>query len=497
MHSSPRLRVMLLAALLVVSAISPVAVAAATPTTTVLQSTPSDPEVGDFVCFDVTTTITAGGGWVAKGQVSVYETTSGADVYVGGEGYGFGQPSTGGFCVDTGFPVGGHSFRADYVDTSSSPTYDPSMDTVIINVDKATPEWDLGTNPASPEAGNPVQISAGFADNGIDEQGSVAIYRSGIANPICSTGLTNSDSILCTVTAWAPGTYQLTARNSGSASVAASTSAPVTIVVTPNTVHASSVGTQYTTFYPITDAYRDTVAIKGVRGEPSSVTIRIYTPGGTLIKTQAIAMGSGAYSYAWKGRTSTGAIRAEGKYRVTQVLKDSLGTTRTYTHYVTLSKKKIYTYTKTITKMGSTVAAKGKSGTGSITLNTTSGTALVKSGSSGWAGVGYDFTLPTVTIYKSIKFRVQSKSGLAPWNVIGMQNFSTCPYTTSTSWYERCFDKWESVGNSANTAAYFTSTGSITTNRSGVHARGMLSVPGGTVTVYRAQIVLVYGVLKY
>jgi flagellar hook assembly protein FlgD len=295
----------------------------------------------------------------------------------------------------------------------------------------------------------------------------------------------------------AAGSYDFTATFNGSSRLLGSTSSVQTMPVIVDTVHATGVTTSETTFYPVKDSYKDTVTIKGNRQESIGVTIKIYTPAGSLIKTVSIASGTGAYSYAWNGRKADGTIRAEGKYKITQTLKDAAGNSRTFTFYVNLSKKKLYTYTTTVTRKGSTAAAGGSDGTGSITISTTAGTAVVRSGSAGWSGVGYDFTLPSATVYKSIKFRVYAKNRLAPYNVIGMQNFSVCPYSATADWDEGCFDHWDSAGNGTNTVAYFTTTGSVNLNRSGTHARGMLSVSNGTVTVYKAQIVLVYGVLKY
>lgn len=325
----------------------------------------------------------------------------------------------------------------------------------------------------------------------------MAFSRSGVATPICSLPA-QADLTSCTVPALATGTYQFRVAYSGNARTLASTSDWQTVNVVPDVVHATGISLQYSTFYPVKDSYEDTVAIKGTRNEPISVTIRIYNPAGSLYKTVTIGSGTGAYSYAWNGRNSAGTIFAEGKYKVVQTLRDSAGTTLTSTLYTTISKKKIYTYSKTVAHYGSTLTAKGTSGTGTLSLNATSRYALLKAGSSGWAGVGWEFTLPTATIYKSIKFQVDAKAGFIGAPVqIGMQNFSTCAYATDNDWNTSCFDRWVQIGNSTATTAWYTTWGSITTNRSGTHARGTLSVFGGTVYVYKAQVVVTYGILKY
>src|SRR5262249_5475256 len=146
------------------------------------------------------------------------------------------------------------------------------------------------------------------------------------------------------------------------------------LTIVPDTVHASP-SVQYTTFYPVKDSYRDTVAIRGTRDEPVSVSIKIYSPTGSLLKTASYASATTPYSYAWTGKNSGGTIYAEGKYKIVQTLKDAFGTTKVLTSYVTLSKKKLYTYTATISKLGSSVSAKGGFNGGSVTLSTASGYA--------------------------------------------------------------------------------------------------------------------------
>lgn len=492
-----RARVTLVVATLAGSMVVPGVALADIPTTTVASATPANPEAGQQVCILTTTTVTSSGAWTFGGLFNVYETTSGSDAYVGGGSYQAGFPSQSGICLQTNPTLGHHSYRVDFF-VQVTGSYDPSSDTVDIDVVKATPHWQVWTEPEIPEAGHPMQIVGSFADNGIDEQQTLKVYRNGIATPLCTEGPTNNDTVWCNVIAWPAGTYQVTVTNSGSANVEASTSPVHTLTIIPNQVHASGVGVSLSTFYPITDSYKDTVAIKGVREESASNTIRIYNPAGTLIKTQSIATGIGSYSWSWNGRKSDGTIYAEGKYKITQSLKDAMGTTKVFTHYVTLSKKRIYTYTKTITKLGSAVTAKGTISPGTVTLNTTSGYALLKANSGGWAGVGYEFSLPSATLYKSITFKVYAKDALsAPATQIALQNFTYCGYVAGTSWDTSCFDRWKGIGNSTNTAQWYSQTASLTYNRAGLKVRGLVSQPVGNVYVYKAQIVVTYGVLKY
>ena len=133
------------------------------------------------------------------------------------------------------------------------------------------------------------------------------------------------------------GTYTYEASYSGNATTEAS-SGQVTFEVTAvpdTTLDASGVTVNYSTFYPAKDSYKDKLTISGVRDEPITVTIKIYSPTGKKIKTVAVASAGGAYSYLWSGRTSSGKIRAAGKYKIVQTLKDLAGNTLVVTKYST------------------------------------------------------------------------------------------------------------------------------------------------------------------
>jgi flagellar hook capping protein FlgD len=489
-----RVRVALAAAALLIAIAAPVPAYAATPTTTVLTAEPEDPEANEPFCFRATTTVTAGGGSVGgSSAVEIYETTTGSDVDLGGVGYQFGQPSTGTFCLDPGFSVGMHTFRGDYHDFGG--TYEQSSDTLELNVSKATPDWYLNANPASPEAGEQIEITANFFDNGINEEDSLEIHLSGEADPICTQAPNTDNLIVCTVAAPStPGTYQLTVSNSGSASVEAATSDPLDLVVQQNQVHASNVGVQYSTFYPVKDGYRDTVAITGTRDEPIEVTIRIYSPGGTLLKTQTIAEGSGAYSYAWNGRKADGTIRPAGTYKVTQTLDDALGASEMSTFFVTLSKKEVTWHSTSITQKGSSLDAVGSDGDGRVTRNTTAGWARLKALDpfSDWAGAGWQFSLHSGIGYKDVVVKVYAKHGLVLGPTrLGAQDFSEC-----STWSESCFDTWKNLAGSVGSTVW-TSTNELSLDHvSGTKVRSLVSVYGSDVYVYKARVSYKYATLS-
>ena len=132
------------------------------------------------------------------------------------------------------------------------------------------------------------------------------------------------------------------------------------------TVQAGSFSMQYTTFYPRSDGYRDTVAIRGSRGEKASIGISIYRSDGVRIRTLAVAAGTGAYSVAWNGKSNAGNAQAAGKYKVVQRVTDLWGNTLSDTRYVNLSRKLLHKYTYSKTIHGEDYVAAGKSGTGGI-----------------------------------------------------------------------------------------------------------------------------------
>jgi hypothetical protein len=108
--------------------------------------------------------------------------------------------------------------------------------------------------------------------------------------------------------------------------------------------------------------------------------------------------------------------------------------------------------------------------------------------------VGYQFTLPTATVYKSIAFQAYVKGPRSvPPNGMGMQNFQTCPYASGTAWDEACFSL--NAVPAATAYTWITSAGSATKSRYGRTARGIISVNYGTVYVTKVRIKLVIGTL--
>ena len=284
------------------------------------------------------------------------------------------------------------------------------------------------------------------------------------------------------------------ATYSGNATTLGSTSLQVSFDVTAvpdTTLDASGVGTDVTTFYPVKDGYRDKLTISGLRNEPISVDIRVYSPTGSRVVLTRIALGAGAYSYLWSGRTSSGVVRAAGRYKVVQTLKDGAGNTLVVTKYVNLSHKKLVTKTKYVTKLGLSITA-GSSG--NIFVSKSLGYAKLVGSSGNPAMAGYSFTLPSATVYSSITFQIYATGPTSlPKSQIGLQNMSWCP-DLSGDWNIACFDHWRSW--SGTSVAWHSAPGSASLNRKVTKVRGAIYSSHGTVTVRKVRVKVVYRVLQ-
>ena len=292
------------------------------------------------------------------------------------------------------------------------------------------------------------------------------------------------------------GVRHYVAEYSGDADHAPATSPVFTLTVVADTVEATGVGLQYTTFYPPTDSYRDTVAVRGVRAEPISVGIRIYGPTGSLVRSATVARASGAYAYAWNGRNSGGTILANGKYKVVQTLTDEAGTKRVVTTYVNLSNKKLVTYSTYVTKLGSSLSAKGSGSGGSVVTSTSAGYAKLNPGSAGWALAGWEF-VPAFGDGLQVGDIPGVREGprQRPTHLhrdAGLHDAAPvrAPGTTP------CFDRYRAIGNASGALAWYQTGSTSAANRSGRYVRGLVDAGYGSTYVYKARVKVVYAILR-
>jgi hypothetical protein len=469
--------------------------------TTTLTVTPASPL--PFGTYELTATVSSGWAGVGAsplGTVTFVRSPGANEVVLGTYTLQSVDATTSRAKVEIfdGSGAGGHTYAARY---SGDGRRTASTGNLTVMVAKTPPSFYLD-GPTTVQTNHSFVLAASAGAENLDAVtgATVTIRKVGSSTPLCAGPLATSGYLHCTVGSLPIGTHSFQATYSGNTNVAPSTSNVWKVVVTADIVDATSVTRDLSTFYPVKDGYADVLRITGKRNEPLSVAVNIYNSAGTKVKTFTLSRAAGTYNLGWNGRNSSGTILSAGKYRIVQTLKDAFGTTKSFTSYVNLSKKRLVDKTTYVYRTVTSPSAKGDSGSGSITVSTAGGyVKLVGSYPNGWVGVGYQFTLPSAPVYRSIAFQVYSKSvsGVPP-NTIKMHNFrkADCGYTATTSgWREACFDRVKSIGNTGSTAWYST-TGSTTYNRHERVVRGMVAVQHGTVYLYKVRVRVVYAVLQ-
>ncbi len=201
-----------------------------------------------------------------------------------------------------------------------------------------------------------------------------------------------------------PGVHAIDAVYDGNTKYWPASSNVVSITVSPDVgVSASGVGVSYSTFYPYKDSYRDAVAVRGTPGEPVSVSVRVYNSSGRVVRSWSLATRSDAWALAWNGRTASGTRLPAGRYRVVQTLRDALGHMKAFTSYTTISTKRLYWYTGSITKAGISYSNYIEGPAGWIRPSSRYYRGLEVSYSA-WAG--YRFVMKSAVKYGTLKFAV-------------------------------------------------------------------------------------------
>ena len=289
------------------------------------------------------------------------------------------------------------------------------------------------------------------------------------------------------------GTHVVDAVYGGDAVYAPATSNVVTIAVSPDVVvSASGVGVSAATFYPYRDGYRDTVMLRGTLLEPAAVAMKIYSPTGRLVRSLSVPLKTGAYSVAWNGRTSSGTLVAAGRYKVVQTITDVPRHRKAVTSYTTISSKRLYWSSHTITLYGAQYTMYGDPGSGSVSR---SGSAYEKgvrltSGDS-WAGVRYTFALRSAVVYKPLAFKVlgRSPNGQKAYEGLWNRTLGSAAYTSS-------YDRRE-IGPRYT---WYSLAGDPTTHRSGRTTYGAVYVESAGVSrifdIAKVQLTYRYAVLR-
>jgi hypothetical protein len=437
------------------------------------------------------------------GSVKFYDTTPDTPVLLGTKTL-VGQTASGVskavLSLNTLGP-GTHAIEAEFVGPDPVRTNSTS-DPLDVAVEQGGVSLAVAPQGGVIEAGVPFYMSATL-DSPLDytTDATVTFKKVGSSTPICTLAASNATQ--CLIPGQPIGDPQFYVEYSGNWNVSAKTSAPVAVHVVANTAQASGVGVQYATFYPVKDGYRDTVAIRGTTWEAITVTIKIYKPSGALLRTVTVPANHIDYSWAWNGRTSSGSILPEGKYKVVQSLKDATNITKTVTSFVTLSKKKLAYHTVTLTQTGSSLDARGHGGTGTVTVYSGSHSVRLRATSDGfsYAAAGWQYTLPSAAVYKTIVAKFYGRrSGGSGTNALGAQRFdwSGCAYHATGDWNINCFQHTLNIPSTSGTTLHTYKSGALNSHvRSGRKVRLDVLTLGGTIYVYKMSVVVTYGVLTY
>jgi hypothetical protein len=334
-----------------------------------------------------------------------------------------------GATIPVTMPATEQSIRYRAVFTSADPNRGGSTSPEVVQVvAKAAATVALSATPASWEVSVPTTIRATVAPGapGITVAAAGTVDFSIDGGPVQTMPVVDGVAEL-PATALTLGPHTVTATYSGDETFLGGATASLTRTVAANLVSATGVGVSDTSIYPVKDAWRDTVAIRGTRNERLGVTIRIYSPAGKLLTTRSIPAGAGPYASTWNGRTAGGTILPAGKYRIVQVLADPStvpALTKTWTSYVTLSTKRMTWKTATLSVAPGPRHYRFSSGQGVGASSTSSTGALVLAGDGGgWPAVGYEFTLPAASAYREVRFQVLGgASGSTP--TLGLQRWS-------------------------------------------------------------------------
>jgi len=211
---------------------------------------------------------------------------------------------------------------------------------------------------------------------------------------------------------FATGTHHLVAHYSGFGLWAPSQKAIDQLASPDQAVSASGFAVTPATFYPVKDTYRDTLTVKGTFKEPGTVAVKVVSVAtGKTVRSVSLGTVSGAYSWKWDGRNTARALVPAGKYKVVQTLTDTAANRLVSTLYATVSLKKLYWSSATVTLTGRQYAINGKGGGGSVsTASSYSGGLKLSSGSGGWAAASYKFAAKTAAAYGNVTFKVQGRS---------------------------------------------------------------------------------------
>ncbi len=200
-----------------------------------------------------------------------------------------------------------------------------------------------------------------------------------------------------------------------------------------------------------------------------SASFKVRNASGKVVRTGAVALGTGAYAWIWNGRTATGVQVPAGTYTIETVLRDAAGTTKSARQSVTVSAKRLYWHSTTLYRTG----------------------RQTETSHTSWAS--WLFTMPSATAYRNL---VLGAYGHATISIepsgVGPHDRRNCafriidPGCARVAGSFRVGDQWVTVRVDA------------TYGRSGRQVRGYVwaGPGGGKVWVSRLRLHVEYGLLR-
>lgn len=449
--------------------VAPAQAIALTPTTTSISQPDLNPKpVGRTTIIPVTITPAVTGGTVEffDGLVSLGTMPVQTD----------GTGSHSGLPIPTDFAEGTYSIVAAY---SGDTSFEASQSTPLVFVVGPRPTVATIKSVTGPRDGSgltaqaydTIQVSASVTDSGVSgtlgtlPTGTFDIKVDGVTKASYNPAFESSTSL--DTGTWSLGNHDITAvfNATGTDYASSAPSLAWAINLLANVVEATGLAASNPTFYPYKDGYKDTTNLRGTRAEPASVAVKVVNSSRKTVKSASVPLGTGGWSVPWNGRTSTGTILPAGTYSVRQTVTDAHGATKTFTTSVKLSAKRLYTYTKTLTKDYAHRSAQGAN------------------------AVAWQFTLPSATVYKKVVFAVYAKSRSGAAYGFGPHDFTVCPKAT---WDVGCASPAASIGTSF---AWRKVTGSVTRNRSGTYVR-LYAAASTRSNLKNGRVIVTYAVLK-
>jgi hypothetical protein len=323
--------------------------------------------------------------------------------------------------------------------------------------------------------------------------GTVTIVDEFDGSTIASGQVGPSTTSIAVTRTFATGSHVLRATYGGNLTLGPSDATLTQEITADSDVKATGLSVQYSTFYPVKDGYRDTVAVRGTLGETARVVIRVYSPTGRLVRTSDLGLTApGPYSWAWNGRNATGTLATAGKYKVTQTVVDTVANRLTATHFVTLSRKSLKWSTHTITKAGDRYGGYWDGGNGWVKQSRSSyATGVRLSSGSSFVAVRYTFALRSAVVYKPLSFKVLGRSPNGTGGIAGLWNRTLGASTNVLNYDVRAVGpgyKWYSISLAS------------ATHRRGLKAYGAVIVyNGGRAALFdiaKVRLVYRYAVLR-